>query len=193
MTDTSSFMNSNTTPKALTVAAQLVAAGADQQQIVRVVFNTNSLSTLRIWGRALSYIKEDHENKFIWSSLSRADFVASGADDANTNTSGVMNNLLKTAEGVDFVLLLKEKNEGVYGSFRSISATTDVAMIARLFGGGGHTGAAAFQMKDKKLQDVEMEIINKIRAFRQSQKQAAQRQLPNISVTDNVQDSQNLQ
>lgn len=191
MTDTSSFMNSNTTPKALTVAAQLVAAGADQQQIVRVVFNTNSLPTLRIWGRALSYIKEDQENKFIWTSLSRADFVASGADDANANTSGVMNNLLKTAEGVDFVLLLKEKNEGVYGSFRSVSPTTDVAMMARLFGGGGHTGAAAFQMKDKRLQDVEMEIINKIRAFRQSQKQAAERQLQNISSTNNVQDSQN--
>lgn len=176
MTDTSSFMNANTTPKALTVAAQLVAAGANQQQIVRLVFNTNSLATLRIWGRALSYIKEDQENKFIWSTLSRADFVASGADDSNANTSGVMDNLLKTAENVDFVLLLKEKNEDLYGSFRSVNQSTDVAVMARLFGGGGHTAAAAFQLKDKKLQDVEMEIINKIRAYCQSQNQAAQRQ-----------------
>lgn len=173
MTDTMSFMNANTTPKSLTVAAQLVAAGARQPEIVRKVFKTNSLPTLRVWGRALSYIKEDRENRFIWSSLSRADFVASGADEATAATEGVIDNLLKTAEDVDFVLLIKEKPDGVYGSLRSVSQTFDVSAIARIFGGGGHVQAAGFMIDDKKLQEVEMEIINKIRVFCQNLEHAA--------------------
>ena len=110
MSDTASFMNTNTTPKSLTIAAQLVAAGARQPEIVRNLFKTNSLAKLRVWGRALSYIKEDRDYHFIWSSLSKADFVASGADETSNVSEGVIDALLKTAEDVDFVLLLKEKS-----------------------------------------------------------------------------------
>ena len=38
--DTSSFQNINTTPKSLTVAAQLVAAGARQQEIIKNLYKT---------------------------------------------------------------------------------------------------------------------------------------------------------
>ncbi len=57
--DTSSFQNVNTTPKSLTIAAQLVAAGGHQQEIIRNLYKTKSLETLKLWGNILTKIKED--------------------------------------------------------------------------------------------------------------------------------------
>lgn len=160
--DTGSFQNANTTPKSLTVAAQLVAAGAEQQEIIRYLFKTRTLATLRLWGRALSYIKEDQPYRFAWSVLTKADFVAAQA--ASESSGGVIDELLKTVSGMDFVLLLTEKEGGINGSLRSILPTIDVSHLANLFGGGGHAQAAGFRIENATLAQKEMEVINQIRA-----------------------------
>lgn len=170
-TDTGSFQNNNTTPKSLTVAAQLVAAGGRQQEIVKQLFRTRTLSTLRLWGRALSYIKEDQPRRFVWSSLSKADFVAAQA--SQDESSGVIDELLKTASGMGFVLLMTERDGGIHGSLRSIEPSVNVAAIANAFGGGGHTLAAAFYLDNATLATKESEIINKIRTLLDAKKPQA--------------------
>lgn len=162
-TDTGSFQNANTTPKSLTVAAQMVAAGGRQQEIVKHVFMTRSLSQLRLWGRALSYIKEDAQHKFAWSVLTKADFVAAQAD--TVDASGVVDELLKSAEGVDFVILLYERDGGIKASLRAAQSHIDVSGIAQLFGGGGHTQAAAFFQENASIAENEQEIIKKVRDY----------------------------
>ena len=159
--DTNSFQNANTTPKSLTVAAQLVAAGAKQQDIIRHIFKTRSLAQLRLWGRALSYIKEEADLKFAWSTLSKADFVAAQAE--QSTSSGVIDELLKTASGMNFVLLLTERDGGIHGSFRSVIASFDVSRLANMLGGGGHAQAAAFFLPNANLKQKEAEIISRIR------------------------------
>ncbi len=163
ITDTNSFQNSNTTPKSLTVAAQMVAAGAEQQEIIRRIYMTRSLSQLRLWGRALAYIKEDTQYHFAWTNLSKADFVAAQAP-MSDGPQGVIDDLLKTAEGMDFVVLLYERDGGVKGSFRSINPTVNVATLAALFNGGGHPQAAAFSIENATVAQKEQEILGKIRA-----------------------------
>ncbi|MBU6389427.1 bifunctional oligoribonuclease/PAP phosphatase NrnA [Patescibacteria group bacterium] len=170
-TDTGSFQNNNTTPKSLTVAAQLVAAGGRQQEIIKNLFKTRTLSTLRLWGRALSYIKEDQPHKFAWSILNKADFVAAQAKPEEA--SGVIDELLKTASGMDFVLLMTERDGGIHGSFRSTNPTVDVSALAALFGGGGHPQAAAFQMANATLAQKEMEIIHRLQAHLNGEKPAS--------------------
>ena len=166
ITDTGSFQNTNTTPKALTIAAQLVALGAEQQEIIRNVYKTKPLSTLRLWGKALSNLHDEREYKFVWSQLKKKDFLEVGA--APDESGGVIDELLKTASGVDFALLLTEKNGDVHGSLRSTKRVKDVAEIANLFGGGGHSMAAAFQMEGTSLEQSLDHIINKIRSFQSS-------------------------
>lgn len=163
ITDTSSFQNSNTTPKSLTVAAQLVATGARQQDIIQQIYKSRSLSTLRLWGRALSYLKEEGTHKFVWSVLSKADFVAAQA--SIEQAGGVIDELLKTATGMNFVLLLTERNGNLHGSLRSIVASMDVSVIANHFGGGGHPQAAAFTIANTSLAEKEMEVIGEIRTL----------------------------
>lgn len=172
ITDTNSFQNSNTTPKSLTVAAQLVAQGARQQDIIQYIYKTKPLSTLRLWGRALSNLHDEKEYGFVWSSLYKKDFLETGS--AEEESGGLIDELLKTASGVEFALLLTEKNGDVYGSLRSTNRTKDVAAIAALFGGGGHAVAAAFQIKGASLMDSSENILSKIRQYQGVNKENGQ-------------------
>lgn len=163
ITDTNSFQNLNTTPKSLTIAAQLVASGARQQDIIKKIYKTKPLSTLRLWGRALSNLRDEKNYDFVWTSISKKDYLEVGASESES--SGVIDELLKTASGVDFALLLSEKNGDVHGSLRSTNRTKDVSQIALLFGGGGHPLAAAFQLRNNSLSQSSGMIIQKIKNF----------------------------
>jgi phosphoesterase RecJ-like protein len=166
ITDTNSFQNTNTTPKSLTVAAQLVAFGGRQQEIIKSIYKTKPLSTLKLWGRALSSLHEENQSNFVWTELYKKDFDQVGATPAES--SGVIDELLKTAAGVDFALLLTEKNGSIHGSLRSTNKNKDVSEIARLFNGGGHTMAAAFQIDNKTLLEGKKQIIDRIKEFQAS-------------------------
>ncbi len=159
--DTNSFQNANTTPKSFTVAAQLVAAGARQQEIIKHLFKTKQLSTLRLWGSILARIHDESEQRFVWSTATEADFAKFGA--AATETSGVVDELLKTVPNIDFAFLLAERKGGVYGSFRGTEHGKNVSEIAALFGGGGHELAAAFNLPNTTLAKEQDQILAKVR------------------------------
>lgn len=168
--DTGSFQNANTTPKSFTVAAQLVAAGARQQDIIKSVFKTKTLATLKLWGKILSNVVEEPASRFVWSKITKEDFASSGAEESAS--SGVIDELLKTAPNIDFALLLSEKMDGVHGSLRAAQSGVDVSAIAKLFGGGGHTAAAAFHIDNKKLVEVGDGILAEIRTFQNLKNQS---------------------
>lgn len=163
ITDTGSFQNVNTTPKSLTVAAQLVAAGGRQQEVIRHIFKTKPLSTLKLWGRILAAISAEAPHRFIWSKISQSDFAETGAEE--TETTGIIDELLKTAPEIDFAMLLVERQEGIHGSLRAVAPGVDVSRIAQIFGGGGHQAAAAFQLFGCQLAEKEPEILEKIRNY----------------------------
>lgn len=54
---TNSFQHVQTTPKAFLKASELVSLGGRQQEIIKNIFKTKSLSLLKLWGRALARIK----------------------------------------------------------------------------------------------------------------------------------------
>jgi len=176
-TDTNSFQNANTTPKSLTIAAQLVAAGGRQQEIIKNIYKTRSLSTLKLWGLALSKMKLEESGKFLWSALTKGDFQSVDAEE--DESAGVVDELLKTASGVDFALLLVERANGVHGSLRNVAKGVDVSAIAAIFGGGGHTAASAFQIENTTLASSQENIIRKIKEYVGGNKTADISKMPN--------------
>src|SRR5690606_38881218 len=69
ISDTGSFQHANTTPKSLTVAAQMVGYGARQQEIIKHLFKTKPLASLKLWGRILSNIQFDNRLKLVWATV----------------------------------------------------------------------------------------------------------------------------
>lgn len=162
ITDTGSFKNMNTTPKSLTVAAQLVAAGARQQEIIQQLFKVKPISTLKLWGRALAKIQERPDLRIIWTSVTKRDLEEVGADPSETK--GLVDELLKTAQGVALVFVLKEMPDGVHISFRAVQKGITVSEIAQSLGGGGHEAAAGAEI-DESLSVVEEKVLAAIDEF----------------------------
>jgi len=163
ITDTGSFQNSNTTPRSLELAADLVEMGARQQEIIHHIYKTKALSTLKLWGRVLAKIEFDAEHRIVWSTVTADDFTATDA--AESATDGLIDELLSNAPGAEVVVLLKQKSALVSGSVRTTTPAVSSMEVAGIFGGGGHHAAAGFKIPDKKVENIAGEVLEKIRKF----------------------------
>lgn len=164
ITDTGSFQNANTTPRAFGKASELVAYGARQQEIIQHIYKTKQLSQLKLWGRVLTKIQTDDEYRIVWSTVTQQDFKDTGSSE--DETGDIIDELMTNAPGAEVILLLKERSDGVIGgSLRTTIPSVDASKIAEQFGGGGHTQAAGFRIKDKDARDAEYEVIQAVRDY----------------------------
>lgn len=145
ITDTRSFQNPNTSPRSLEVAAALLDAGGRQQEIIQQLYKTKPLSTLKIWGRALSHIQVDPDARIVWSGVGREDCTEMGA--GSRETHGILDELLCTIPGADVYVLFTEMEDGGLKASLRTSARIDASLLAaRAYGGGGHPRAAGFKV-----------------------------------------------
>ena len=169
VSDTGSFQHSNTTPKSLTIAAQMVGFGARQQEIIKNLFKTKSFTTLKLWGKILSDIKLDEAHRLSWSLVPLAYFQETGA--GTEETGGVIDELMTSVPGADIVVLLSEKEaRTISGSIRTKKGVNS-AELAALFGGGGHPGAAGFKLADIDLSQAEEVVTAKIKEYQDKRPQ----------------------
>lgn len=166
ITDTGSFQHSNTTPAAFEVASRLLDLGAAQQEIIKKIYKTKSLSTLKLWGRVLSKIEYDEANRLVWSTITNEDLLETNSTTEEAN--GIIDELMSNAPGAELILLLKQKGDDlVSGSVRTNSDEVDGSAFAALFGGGGHVRAAGFRVKGKPMQEAVNEIIAAAKKFQE--------------------------
>lgn len=164
ITDTGSFQNANTTPRSFSKAAELIAYGARQQEIIQHIYKTKQLSQLKLWGRVLSKIETDDAHRIVWSVVSQQDFR--DTESSEEQTGDVIDELMTNAPGAEVVLLIREKEDGTVAvSVRTTSSKVDGSKIAEHFGGGGHTQAAGFRIKDMDLKSAEYTIIKYVKNF----------------------------
>lgn len=164
ITDTGSFQHSNTSPEAFEIAADLLEHGARQQEIIKQIFKTKSLETLKLWGRVLSKISYLPESKLVYSTVTLEDVVDTGA--TMDDTGGIIDELMSNAPDAEVVMLLKEKEPGfVGGSLRAPGSMADVSEIAGMIGGGGHKKAAGFRIRDKSFEEAKQIAIEAVRTY----------------------------
>jgi phosphoesterase RecJ-like protein len=149
VTDTGRFQYTNTTPKALRLAAELVEAGADVHGIFRHVYETVQFAKLKLLARALDRARLFDGGRLVVSYLLRGDFAEVGAEEPFSE--GIIDHL-RAVEGSEMVALIREppRDEGPSRriSLRSSHDEVDVSAIARLRGGGGHPQAAGFSSEE---------------------------------------------
>jgi bifunctional oligoribonuclease and PAP phosphatase NrnA len=145
VTDTGRFQYTNTTPKALRLAAELVEAGADVHRVFQGVYESVQFAKLKLLARALERAQVYEGGRIVVSYLLRTDFHEVGA--AEPYSEGIID-YLRAVEGADMAVLIREPpREG--GPTRRVSLRAsvdelDVSAIARKSSGGGHRQAAGF-------------------------------------------------
>ena len=145
VTDTGRFQYTNTTPKALRLAAELVEAGADVHGVFRYVYETVQFAKLKLLARALERAQPFEGGRLVVSYLLKDDFPAVGAEEPYSE--GIIDSL-RAVEHSEMVALIREppRSEGPSRrvSLRSSHDEVDVSAIAAKAGGGGHRQAAGF-------------------------------------------------
>ena len=145
VTDTGRFQYTNTTPKALRLAAELVEAGADVHAVFQQVYESVEFAKLKLLARALDRAQILEGGRIVVSVLLRNDFSEVGAVEAYSE--GIID-YLRAVEGSELAVLIREppREDGPTRrvSLRSSVDELDVSAIARRFDGGGHRQAAGF-------------------------------------------------
>ncbi len=162
--DTESFKNTNTTPKTLTVAAQLLAAGGRQQEIIQNLYKTKSLRTLKLWGKILSNVQKDADFRIVWSKVDHDEFAQSGS--SMEEAKEVMEEMLANTPNVDVVGLIVEIARNISHVILKGVKGTDVLSIAESFGGSGQNLFASFEVRNASLDEAEQRVLGKIREMR---------------------------
>ncbi|OUO90314.1 recombinase RecJ [Gordonibacter sp. An230] len=143
VTDTGRFQYQNTDAAALRAASEMVEAGADAAAVSRAVFQSRSEASVRLEGVAVGRMRLGAGGSTAISWLSREDFEVLNATKADAEP---VVDALRSVAGVRVACMLREQDGGVRGSLRAKDGT-DVAAIARRFGGGGHVAAAGFTLE----------------------------------------------
>lgn len=140
VTDTLGFRTPATTVRTLRVAAHMMERGGNLQEIVDVVFNTRPLSAVMLWGKVLNGVVCAVDGRVIYVVVTPRMLEETGAKEEDLE--GLSSYLATVRGDVKVAAVLKEREDGATRvSFRS-QPGTDVATIARRFGGGGHPQAA---------------------------------------------------
>jgi phosphoesterase RecJ-like protein len=157
--DTQSFRGQNTTPKSLTVAAQLLAAGGRQQEIIKSYYGSNPDDLLKTWEQMLQNLNTDLNRKIMWTKISKTnnqhldeDEILEAAED-----------LLKNNTDYEIAMILcSDKNAGSTEGFVLGSNAGEALKLSRLFGGEGNDRTAKFVITEPNLDDAEKIVLKKI-------------------------------
>lgn len=116
---TDSLQNQQTTPESFAVVADLIAAGAEYQMVVKQLFKTERLSFLKLFGRALARLKLVGETGCAQVVLLPVDFEKTGEKPGVA--SGLLAELLENTPGLQTVAVVVPQ-EGAAGSRVLVSA-----------------------------------------------------------------------
>lgn len=157
VTDTGRFSYRNTTAAVHTMAATLLDAGVDQDEVARELYATEPFGYLKIAGRALERLAPHPNGTFVYTWVTRDDISAEGI--SPDEADGVID-LIRTTDTHDVAAVLKQQKDGAYKvSIRSKGAT-DVGALCLARGGGGHRLAAGYTSRLKDPAAVADEIAS---------------------------------
>ena len=140
MTDTGSFKHPNTNKEVHEIVAQLIDLGANNSEVSRLIYDTNSLDRLKFLGYALSQRLE------VFPAQHAAFFKVTLEDLKKFNsktgdTEGLVNYAL-SIDGITMAALFTETEDGTKLSLRSIGEFEVNSLANFYFNGGGHKNAA---------------------------------------------------
>jgi phosphoesterase RecJ-like protein len=152
LTDTGSFRFSNTNQAAFAICHEMTELGVEPHRVAQHVIGTYSLERIKLLNLALDSLEISENGKMSVMTVTNAmfDFTETQPEDVDG-----MINYARRIQDVKVAALIQEQRNGrsksegrrrFHVSLRS-DGSVDVAAIAAAFGGGGHAGAAGFQVE----------------------------------------------
>lgn len=161
LTDTGSFRFSNTSPRCHAMAAHLLAAGVDPEEMYVRIYASAPAGRVRLLGDVLQTLGVDPGRGLAWLSMPAG--ALERYDVRQEDLDGIVEHARSIA-GTRMALFFRDLGYGkVKLSFRS-TGDVDVNAFARQFGGGGHAKASGALIAGT-LDDVRTRVIAAARQF----------------------------
>lgn len=146
MTDTGGFRHNNTREEEFRIAARLVACGASPNDVARRIYDSSSLSRLRLVGHVLcNKLVVLPEFNTAYMSLTGSELAS--FQSRTGDTEGLVNYGLSVG-GVTLSALFHERDGEIRISLRSVGDFSVNEMARSHFNGGGHRNAAGGSSKE---------------------------------------------
>ncbi len=159
LTDTGGFRYSNTSPRVMDIASQLLALGVSGNDLADHLLEKMTMAKLKLLQIALNRLTFTDNLEIGWVFIGKDDLRNTGA--VPEDLEGIVNYALNV-DGVEVGILFKEAEDGsVKASLRS-AGKANVAAIAQLFGGGGHVRAAGCRLEGSRADSVS-ELVEAVR------------------------------
>ena len=117
--ETKSFKTANVSPKALTIASDLINQNARREEIINVLYRSRQLNVLKLWGSVLTGLKSRLENRLVWSSIRSEDFIAT--ETKPSDLSDVVDELMVSLPQAQVIVLVYEIEDSETGK-KTVSA-----------------------------------------------------------------------
>ncbi len=136
--DTVFFKYEKNAKKTFKIATELLNLGANKDKIVEHSFDSFDFGLIQLIGEFLANIQKG--NGYVYSILNNETFIKFGKQRGAREI--VANLFARSIKGFDFGIMAVEYEKDKFAvSFRS-KKHTDVSVLAKKFGGGGHKNAA---------------------------------------------------
>jgi bifunctional oligoribonuclease and PAP phosphatase NrnA len=159
VTDTGKFMYENSDARSHRMAAGLIEAGVQVNEVYRRLYEHAPIEKLKLLARALEGVTLRDGGRLAVTYISSEDYAVTGASEALTE--GIIDHL-RTIDGTVVAAVVRDQADGGRAarkvSMRSTDGRVDVSAIARQHGGGGHRRAAGFGTDAEYEQVVEVLI-----------------------------------
>ncbi len=159
--DTGSFIYPKTTPKTFKIAFELVSAGVNPNDIYSRIYESNSISALRLQSKVLSSLTLYFNQQVAVQEMSKEDLAECNAMYEESDT--IINIPLKS-EAIKVSIFFKENEEGLLRCSMRSKGNIDVAAIAQYYGGGGHKTAAGFKSA-YPLETIKRKVLEKLHIY----------------------------
>jgi phosphoesterase RecJ-like protein len=164
LTDTGSFRFSNTNRAAFAICREMLDLGVDPYDISQHVYGTYSLGRIKLLNLALDSIEISNNGKVSIMTLTKDMFTETHTQPEDGD--GLIN-YAKRIEDIKVAALIQEHyngngpsgNHNMYHVSLRSDGSVDVAAIASIFGGGGHSSAAGFNIESSLL-EIKSMILN---------------------------------
>lgn len=153
--DTGRFAFSNTSPKAVSIAAEMLRRGVEPHEVSRALYYERRVADLRALGRCMEALELHLEGRVSVMSVPHALYASHPAPPLDTE--GFVDTAL-SVEGVEVACLLKEEEPGMVRVSLRSKGPCDVDAVARSFDGGGHVKAAGCSLSGS-LEEVKGEVV----------------------------------
>ena len=139
LTDTGGFRFSNTSPRCLSVAGQLLAFGVDPEEMYTRIYASAPAGRVRLMAEVLGTLQVDETHGLSWLTMGPDALEKHGVKAEDLD--GIVEHARSIA-GTRMALFFRDLGHGkVKVSLRSVG-DTDVNAFAKQFGGGGHAKAS---------------------------------------------------